>query len=64
MQKIYFAARNPGPSTQRKCQVCGYAYLALSMSSRTCEFCKTPFPGTLGSGRVRAHAAMAMAAIA
>ena len=55
MRKITLvpAFAHPGPSTQRKCQVCGNAYLAVSMSSRSCEFCKTPFPGTLGSGRVR-----------
>lgn len=49
----FVSMKNPGPSTQRKCQVCGNAYLAMSVSSRSCEFCKTPFAGTLGSARAR-----------
>jgi hypothetical protein len=27
----------------RKCQICGNAFLASSRQSRSCEFCKTPF---------------------
>lgn len=54
-----FAFTSSFQSTQRRCRICGNAYLAMSMNTLSCEFCKTPFAGTVTGMRSPATGLMA-----